>query len=628
MEELIKKLKQKLSKVESERLLNYIAKDYTTFVGEDTDLAESSDLISKTGLDSPDKQLPYLVGLLMSTDYIADNFTDSHTALKHYEKIEENNIEKRIEQYKNEEKEIQNYVEEIKELYSMIPKITYKYMNSFFDVPTDTIDNEWIKKREVCLPVFLAYFNMGGMRYAEQLEERIKEWFSPFDDIIKERFGFNINNLLDLYQYTIDNLKIKYKKMKDCMNYVENLRLEALKVADESNNYDKFMEKIQEQRDNDETKKISETFNNLINNYYCINKSELVCKFGNNIAESLLKQFALDRKEREYKYYTEENPFSLRPLCMLDDDRYFIIHPKFVLEAIFLSLKREMEVLHKNKIVDFYKVRGDKTEEKVCDLLTDFFGRDNIKVYQSVCEQRGTNEHDLMIIYKDKILIIEIKSSNIREPMRNPDKGFIKIKDSFKSKEGIGGAYNQAVRLEKYIKSKEEVTLYNKMYTPFKLKYSEYSKVYKVIITAENFGLLGVNNSLLLDKDETGYAWCCNIYDLETLLDSFKYLGKTAEDFIKYIEDRILLHERIFSFDELDIAEVYLNKGKLKDTKANKLWFMNNHENLFDKIYFEKQGIPYKYNINTTMKNKSKVGRNDPCPCGSGKKFKKCCGKN
>jgi uncharacterized protein YecA (UPF0149 family) len=23
-----------------------------------------------------------------------------------------------------------------------------------------------------------------------------------------------------------------------------------------------------------------------------------------------------------------------------------------------------------------------------------------------------------------------------------------------------------------------------------------------------------------------------------------------------------------------------------------------------------------------------KVGRNDPCPCGSGSKFKKCCGRN
>ncbi|MBI1851531.1 MAG: SEC-C domain-containing protein [Planctomycetes bacterium] len=26
------------------------------------------------------------------------------------------------------------------------------------------------------------------------------------------------------------------------------------------------------------------------------------------------------------------------------------------------------------------------------------------------------------------------------------------------------------------------------------------------------------------------------------------------------------------------------------------------------------------------MHANAKVGRNDPCPCGSGKKFKKCCG--
>jgi preprotein translocase subunit SecA len=24
---------------------------------------------------------------------------------------------------------------------------------------------------------------------------------------------------------------------------------------------------------------------------------------------------------------------------------------------------------------------------------------------------------------------------------------------------------------------------------------------------------------------------------------------------------------------------------------------------------------------------KTKVGRNDPCPCGSGRKYKKCCGR-
>lgn len=29
-----------------------------------------------------------------------------------------------------------------------------------------------------------------------------------------------------------------------------------------------------------------------------------------------------------------------------------------------------------------------------------------------------------------------------------------------------------------------------------------------------------------------------------------------------------------------------------------------------------------------TVKKGANVGRNDPCPCGSGKKYKKCCGKD
>jgi preprotein translocase subunit SecA len=32
-------------------------------------------------------------------------------------------------------------------------------------------------------------------------------------------------------------------------------------------------------------------------------------------------------------------------------------------------------------------------------------------------------------------------------------------------------------------------------------------------------------------------------------------------------------------------------------------------------------------NSSTVVKDK-KIGRNDPCPCGSGKKYKKCCGAN
>ena len=32
--------------------------------------------------------------------------------------------------------------------------------------------------------------------------------------------------------------------------------------------------------------------------------------------------------------------------------------------------------------------------------------------------------------------------------------------------------------------------------------------------------------------------------------------------------------------------------------------------------------------VQQVIRGSAKVGRNDPCPCGSGKKYKKCCGAN
>ena len=32
--------------------------------------------------------------------------------------------------------------------------------------------------------------------------------------------------------------------------------------------------------------------------------------------------------------------------------------------------------------------------------------------------------------------------------------------------------------------------------------------------------------------------------------------------------------------------------------------------------------------VQQVVRSGAKVGRNDPCPCGSGKKYKKCCGAN
>lgn len=42
----------------------------------------------------------------------------------------------------------------------------------------------------------------------------------------------------------------------------------------------------------------------------------------------------------------------------------------------------------------------------------------------------------------------------------------------------------------------------------------------------------------------------------------------------------------------------------------------------------ERQEIHTKYRRSRTLVKEKKIGRNEPCPCGSGKKYKQCCGKN
>ena len=42
----------------------------------------------------------------------------------------------------------------------------------------------------------------------------------------------------------------------------------------------------------------------------------------------------------------------------------------------------------------------------------------------------------------------------------------------------------------------------------------------------------------------------------------------------------------------------------------------------------EKKALYKEQKASTTIKKEDKVYPNDPCPCGSGKKYKKCCGKN
>ena len=73
---------------------------------------------------------------------------------------------------------------------------------------------------------------------------------------------------------------------------------------------------------------------------------------------------------------------------------------------------------------------------------------------------------------------------------------------------------------------------------------------------------------------------------------------------------------------EFDFEKLLWN---MHDSKAEWLYGMNEWSNIFDDE--KRKQIKKDFNRSKIVVKGEKIGRNDPCPCGSGKKYKKCCGK-
>lgn len=73
----------------------------------------------------------------------------------------------------------------------------------------------------------------------------------------------------------------------------------------------------------------------------------------------------------------------------------------------------------------------------------------------------------------------------------------------------------------------------------------------------------------------------------------------------------------------IDIAKRMEKDGvDFKNIRQMKKW-MKAHE-----AELKQQQMADGPKVETVVHDGPRIGRNDPCPCGSGKKYKKCCGKD
>ncbi len=71
---------------------------------------------------------------------------------------------------------------------------------------------------------------------------------------------------------------------------------------------------------------------------------------------------------------------------------------------------------------------------------------------------------------------------------------------------------------------------------------------------------------------------------------------------------------------DVDLEKLYYN---MLDAQADWLYDLPQWDSLLDEN--QRKDIKKSYSATKTVVKDRKVGRNEPCPCGSGKKYKQCC---
>ena len=135
----------------------------------------------------------------------------------------------------------------------------------------------------------------------------------------------------------------------------------------------------------------------------------------------------------------------------------------------------------------------------------------------------------------------------------------------------------------------------------------------------------GIYEQLLSNPDEKVEG------TVKELAEKYNISIMEMTGFLDGINDSLVEKNPIDTMEEDTHVNLIFDKEKLYknmvDAKADWLYGLPQWDEIFDAetkkaLYLEQK------KSGTIRREGKKIGRNDPCQCGSGKKYKQCCGKN
>ena len=134
----------------------------------------------------------------------------------------------------------------------------------------------------------------------------------------------------------------------------------------------------------------------------------------------------------------------------------------------------------------------------------------------------------------------------------------------------------------------------------------------------------GVYEKLLSDPDTEVKG------TVRELAEKYNMDVMTMVGFLDGINDSLKEANPIETVEEDTEVSLAFDKEKLYknmvDARADWLYELPQWNDIYDEE--TRKRLFLEQRKSGTIRKEKKIGRNDPCPCGSGKKYKKCCGRN
>ena len=269
---------------------------------------------------------------------------------------------------------------------------------------------------------------------------------------------------------------------------------------------------------------------------------------------------------------------------------YQVFEVKQVIHAIETLLEKVTTTTTENK-TKYVDVKGKLLEKNIVELFSNFFGSD-FKLYQGYyvdgCEQ------DILFLWKKYAFIIEAKGYSLREPFRNPEKAFVRIKDDFDA--CIGYGYKQTRRVEEKFINQEPLKITDKNGNLIEeIDTTQYEEDFSIIVNLKTFAQIQCDLSTLiqLENDDDIFPWVVRLDDLEVFLLTLMARKQKPEKLVEFLLMRELLHGKLICTDELEVCGAFLNK-KLNQKQinyANTIATTPDLADIFDEQYRKTMGF-------------------------------------